>query len=90
MNNKERCIKILNDFDENQLASVAEILQNIKNFAACVDTQNKNISIIKSDFSNKTERQKLVFSEIEAYRKELEAEKTSQTSLLLGSSRKSA
>ena len=34
MNNKERCIKILNDFDENQLASVAEILQNIKNFAA--------------------------------------------------------
>jgi regulator of replication initiation timing len=90
MNNKERCIKILNDFDENQLASVATILQNIKNFAACVDTQNKNISIIKFDFPNAIDKQKLIRLEVENYRRELEAEKTSQTSLYLGSSEREA
>lgn len=90
MSNKEKCIKILNDFNENQLASIAEILLNIKNFSACVDTQNKIASIINPDFSNKKEKQEEILSEIETYRKELEAEKTSQTSLLLGSSRKSA
>lgn len=90
MNNKERCIKMLSDFDENQLASIAGILQYIKNFATCVDTHKDNISIFKSDFSNKREEQKLIQAEIDAYRKELEAEKTSLTLLHLENSKKEA
>lgn len=87
MNNKEKCIMILNDFDENQLASIAGILQNIKNF---IDTDKNDISISKSDFFNKSKEQKLIQAEIDAYRKELEVEKTSPTLLPMENSKKEA
>ncbi len=91
MSNREKCITLLNNFDENQLASIAVFLQTAKdsiNKAANIDTHKKIIPILKSDFSKKSETEKRIKTEIAAYRKELEAEKTFQMSLHLGNSGK--
>ncbi|HCM23404.1 MAG TPA: hypothetical protein DHW78_03620 [Ruminococcaceae bacterium] len=88
MSNREKCITLLNNFDENQLASIAVFLQTAKNKAVNIDTHKKIIPILKSDFSKKSETEKRIKTEIAAYRKELEAEKTSQTSLHLENSGK--
>lgn len=92
MNNKEKCITMLNAFDEHQLESIATILQTMRKamLNSNIDTHKNKIPIFEPAFSRETEKEKKINIEIEAYRQELEAEKTFQMSLHSESSKKEA